>query len=72
MNATQIKAVKTAVKSGFTYAGDSIFKSVRAGKQAIAALVAGGFLEFEANEYGGQYIPTNKARDFVMYGPNAV
>lgn len=72
MNATQIKAVNEAVKTGFTYAGDSIFKSLRSGKTAIAALVASDFLTFEENAYGGQYVPTNKARDFVKYGPNAI
>jgi hypothetical protein len=37
-----------------------------------AAMVSAGLLEFEANAYGGQYIPTSKARDFVMYGQHAV
>jgi hypothetical protein len=72
MNAMQAKAIKTAVKSGFTYAGDSIFTSLRAGKAVINALVSGGFLEFEANGFGGQYVPTSKARDFVAYGPHSV
>lgn len=71
MDTTQTKALKEAVKSGFTYVGDSIFKSVRAGKVAIGALVSEGFLEFEQNAFGGQYVPTNKARDFVAYGPLA-
>lgn len=72
MNATQITAVNAAVKTGFTYAADSLFKSVRAGKAAISALVADGFLEFEANEFGGQYVPTDKARTFVQFGKFAV
>lgn len=72
MNATQTKAVNEAVKAGFTYAADSIFKSVRAGKQAINALVADGYLELEANDFGGQYIATDKARTFVRFGKFAV
>ncbi|WP_175837062.1 hypothetical protein [Burkholderia anthina] len=72
MNATQKATIQTAVKTGFTYAADSIFKSVRAGKAAIGALVRDGFLEFERNEYGGQFVPTNKARDYVKYGEFAV
>ncbi|MBR8344691.1 hypothetical protein [Burkholderia ambifaria] len=72
MNATQIKAIKEVVKSGFTYAGDSIFTSVRAGRSAINALVANEFLKFEANEFGGQYVPTSKARDYVTFGPHSV
>ena len=72
LNATQIKAVNEAVKAGFTYAADSIFKSVRAGKQAISALVSEGFLAFEENEFGGQYVPTNKARDYVKFGEFSV
>lgn len=67
MNATQIATIQSAVKTGFTFAADSIFKSVRAGKTAIGVLVKAGYLEFEENEYGGQYIPTIAARDFVTY-----
>lgn len=68
MNATQTAAVKSAVKHGFTFSGDSFFKSYRAGKAAISALVAKGYLDVKTNEYGIEYVPTNKAQDFVKYG----
>lgn len=68
MNATQKTAIETAVKTGFTFASDSVFKSVRSGKQAITSLVNAGYLEEEKNEFGTQYNPTKAARDFVTYG----
>lgn len=71
MNATQIAAVKSAVKHGFTFTGDSLFKSFRAGKVAISVLVSKGYLEAKSNEYGTEYIPTERAQDFVKYGIEA-
>jgi hypothetical protein len=68
LNATQKKTIKEAVKSGFTYYGDSFFTSLAAGKRAINSLQHSGFLVFESNDYGGQYRPTQKALDFVEYG----
>ena len=71
MNATQTAAVKSAVKHGFTFTSDSFFKSYRAGKTAISALVSKGYLEAKTNEHGTEYVPTEKAQDFVKYGIEA-
>lgn len=71
MNATQKVAVNSAVKHGFTFCNDSFFKSYRAGKAAISALIAKGYLVAETNEFGTQYVPTSIARDFVTYGIEA-
>lgn len=72
LNKTQIKAVSAAVKTGFTYNADSVYSSVAAGKKAINSLVKEGFLLFEDNSYGGQYVPTDKAYTYVKYGKYAV
>jgi hypothetical protein len=68
MNATQKKAVQVAVKHGFTWMNDSIFKSFRAGKTCINSLVSLGYLVKEETRHGIQYVPTEAARDFVTYG----
>ena len=71
MNATQKIAVISAVKHGFTFTNDSFFKSYRAGKAAINALVSSGYLEAKTSEFGTEYLPTEQARDFVKYGIEA-
>ena len=68
LNSTQQKTIKEAVKSGFTYYGDSFFSSFQSAKRAINSLERSGFLVFESNGFGGKYRPTQKARDFVTYG----
>lgn len=68
LNATKIAAIKSAVKTGFTYQADPCFKSPAAGQRAIKALVREGYLEKVENEFGGQYEPTEAARDYVTHG----
>lgn len=71
MNATQKTTLQSAVKHGFTFTNDSFFKSYRAGKTAISALVSKGYLQAKNNEYGTEYVPTEKAQDFIKYGIEA-
>lgn len=68
LTATKIAAIKSAVKSGFTYQADTCFKTPKAGQCAIQSLVREGYLEKVENEFGGQYEPTEAARDYVIYG----
>lgn len=67
LNVTQAKAVRMAVKHGFTWTGDS-FPTYRAAKNAIVALVTRGYLVAQVDEFGVKYTPTQTARDFVTYG----
>lgn len=68
LNATQKQALNNAVKTGFTFAGDSFFKSYRSAKAALNSLVTAGFLLEEKDEYGTSYKPTDAGRDFVEFG----
>lgn len=68
LNATQKQAIASAVKTGFTFAGDSFFKTFRSAKIALTSLVAAGYLTEKKDEYGVSYLPTEAARDFVAYG----
>lgn len=71
MNATQKETIKAAVKTGFTFKGDSHFKTFRSAKTAITALVKSGYLVAEQNSFGTQYVPTLAAKDLVTYGIEA-
>ena len=69
MNKTQEKAIQAAVKTGFTFAGDSIFSTYAQAKRALNSLVRLGYLEAETDKDGRtEYKPTDFARDFVKYG----
>lgn len=72
MNKTESKAIKTAVKSGFTFVGDSIFSTYTQGKRALNSLVRAGYLEATTDKEGRtEYTPTEAARYFVQYGIEA-
>lgn len=69
MNKTEIKAIKIAVKDGFTFAGDSFFSTYIQAKRTLNSLVRNGYLMVEKDIEGRtSYIPTDAAHDFVQYG----
>lgn len=48
LNRTETKAMWTMEKHGFTFAGDSIFNSVSAGKRVLTHLVNLGMVEVKS------------------------
>lgn len=69
MNKTEYKAIAEAVKSGFTFTGDSIFSTFAQAKRALNSLARKGYLEAETDKEGRtQYLPTKQAIDFIKYG----
>lgn len=72
MNKTEIATVKNAVRTGFTFSGDSIFRTFAQAKRALSSLVRQGYLTAHTDTEGRtEYKPTDAARDFVTYGITA-
>lgn len=72
MTKIEAKTIKTAVKAGFTFSGDSIFSSYTQAKRTLNSLVRGGYLKAETDDDGRTaYVPTDAARDFSQYGITA-
>lgn len=69
MTKIQIKALRDAVKTGFTFVGDSIYSTRTQARRAINSLVREGYLEPKVDSDGRtEYLPTELAWDFVRWG----
>lgn len=69
MNKTEKNVVINAAKTGFTFAGDSIFSSFIQAKRALNSLVRQGYLAKKEDKEGRiEYIPTEQAFDYIKYG----
>lgn len=70
MNKIQIKTLYKAVKDGWTYRGESHFRTYSSAERAINSLVKKGFLVKEDKgdpQYLTKYFPTVAAREYVAF-----